>query len=107
MNYFLGTFGINRLDLVGGLAGLACTESVQGSDSVGVPLALDQTRHLELQLRHHVPAGLPLIGSSLTAVQVVASDAGAAIILRRLPCQEDTAGRLVSPPQVLWRVGDG
>lgn len=102
----LGTFGINSLDLVGGLAGPAGSESVQGSDSVGVPLALNQTRHLALQLGHKVPAGLPLIHSSLAAVHIVSSDATATVVLRWLPCQEDATGRLVSPPQVLWRVGD-
>lgn len=103
----MGTFGINSLDLVGGLARPASSETVQGSDSVRVPLALGQTRHLALQLRDQVPTGLPLIGSSLAALHVVAADAGAAIVLRRLPGQEDAAGRLVSPPQVLRRVGDG
>lgn len=44
----LCTFGINGLDLICGFAGPACSESVQGSDSVGVPLALSQTRHLAL-----------------------------------------------------------
>lgn len=100
------TFGINSLDLVGGLAGPTGSESVQGSDSVGVPLALSQTRHLALQLRNQVSAGLPFISSSLTSVHVVASDATSTIVLWGLPGQEDATGRLVSPPQVLWRVGD-
>ena len=100
----LSTFGINCLDFISGLARSAGSESVQGSDSVGVPLALDQTCHLALQLGHQVPAGFPLIHSSLAAVHVVASDAAAAIILWWLPGQKDVAGGLVSPPQVLWRV---
>lgn len=102
----LGTFWINGLDLVCGLARPAGSESVQGPDSVGVPLALDQTSHLALQLGHHVPAGLPLIHSSLAAIHVVSSDAAAAVVLWRLPGQEDAAGRLVPPLQVLRRVGD-
>lgn len=90
--FFLPTFWINGLDLIGGLAGHAGTESVEGSDSVGVPLAFCQTRHLELQIRHQVTAGLPLVGSSLAAVYVVTTDAGAAVVLWWLPGQEDAAG---------------
>ena len=86
------TFGINSLDLVGGLAGPTGSESVQGSDSVGVPLALEQTRHLDLQLGNHVSAGFPFISSSLAAVHVVASDAATTVILRGLPGQEDATG---------------
>lgn len=85
----LGTFGINGLDLICGLAGPAGSESVQGSDSIGVPLALGQTCHLTLQLRHQVSAGFPLIGSSLAALHVVATDAAAAVVLWWLPGQED------------------
>lgn len=104
--FFLPTFRINGLDLIGGLAGHAGAESVEGSDSVGVPLAFRQTRHLELQIRHQVTAGLPLVGSSLAAVYVVTTDTGATVVLWWLPGQEDAAGRLVSPPQVLWRIGN-
>lgn len=86
------TYRINSLDLVCGLAGPAGSESVQSSDSVGVPLALDQTGHLALQLWYRVSAGLPLICASLAALHVVASDAGATVIFWRLPGEEDATG---------------
>lgn len=100
------TYGVHSLNLISSLAGLAGTKSVQGSDSVCVPLALDQTSHLALQLRYHVSTGLPLICSSLAPLHIVASDASATVILGWLPSQEDTASRFVSPLQVLWRVWD-
>lgn len=86
------TFGINSLDFISGLAGLAGTKSVQGTDSVGVPLTLGETCHLELGLRDQVPAGLPLVGSPLAAVNVVASDTRTSVVLWRLPSQEDATG---------------
>lgn len=89
---FQGTYWINSLDLVCGLAWLAGSQAVQCSDSIGIPLALSQTRHLAFQVRHHISAGLPLICSSLAAVHVVAFDAASTIVLRRLPGQEDAAG---------------
>lgn len=95
------------MDLVSGLAWQSGSKSVQGADSVGVPLALNQAGDLTFQLRGHVSAGLPLIGSSLATVHIVATDAAAAIVLGRLPGQEDAAGGLVSPLQVLRRVRDG
>lgn len=100
------TYRVHSLNLISSLAGLAGSKSVQGSDSVCVPLALDQTSHLALQLRYHVTAGLPLICSSLAPLYIVASDASAAVILGWLPGQEDAASRFVSPLQVLWRVWD-
>lgn len=86
------TFGINSLDFISGFTGLAGTKSVQGSDSVGVPLTLGETCHLELSLRDQVPAGLPLVSSPLAAVNVVASDTRTSVVLWRLPSQEDATG---------------
>lgn len=80
------------MNLIGGLAGHTGTQAVQGPDPVGVPLALDQTRHLELEFRYQVAAGLPLVASPLAAVHVVATDPGAAIVLRWLPSEEDATG---------------
>ena len=41
------TFSIHSLDLVGGPAGLPRTQLVEGHDTVGIPLSLNQTLHLE------------------------------------------------------------
>lgn len=98
------TFGVHSLDLICGFAGPAGPKPVKGPDSVGVPLALDQISYLKLGLEDQVPAGLPLNCSSLAAVHIVTADAAATVVLWRLPGQEDSTGRLVSPPQVLWRV---
>lgn len=98
------TFRINSLDLICGLAGQTSSKSVQGSDSIRVPLTLSQTSDLTLQLRCHFSTRLPFICSSLTAIHIVASDGTATIILWRFPGKEDPTGRLVSPPQVLWRI---
>lgn len=95
------------MNLIGGLAGHAGPQSVQGPDPVGIPLALDQTRHLELKFRYQVTAGLPLVSSSLAAVHIVAADPRATVVLGWLPGEEDAAGRLVPPAKVLWGVGDG
>lgn len=100
------TFWIHSLDLIGGLAGYAGPQAVEGPDPVGVPLALRQTRHLELQIRHQVAAGLPLVASPLAAIHVVAADPGATIIPGRLPGEENAARRLVPTAQVLRGVRD-
>lgn len=86
------TFWIHSLDLIGGLAWHASPQAVEGPDPVGVPLALHQTSHLELQIGHQVAAGLPLVASSLAAVHVVAADPGAAVVPGRLPGEEYAAG---------------
>lgn len=41
------TSGVNSLDLIGGPAWSASTQPVESSDSIGVPLTLDQAGHLE------------------------------------------------------------
>lgn len=95
------------MNLIGGLAGHAGPQSVQGPDPIGIPLALDQTRHLELEFGYEVAAGFPLVASSLAAVHVVATDPRTAVVLGRLPGEKDAAGRLVPPAKVLWGVRDG
>lgn len=63
------------------------------------------SRHVLLQLRDGVSKGLPLVGAPLASLHHVALDVGAAVVLRRLPGQEDTVGALISPLQVLGRIG--
>jgi len=56
---------------------------------------------VSLGLRHGLPAGLPLVGSSLAFLHHIAFDVGASIVLGWLPGQEDA---LISPLQVLWGI---
>lgn len=41
------TSGVYSLDLIGGPAWTAGSQFVKSSDSVGIPLTLDEARHLE------------------------------------------------------------
>lgn len=41
------TSGVHSLDLIGGPAWTAGSQFVKSSDSVGIPLTLDEARHLE------------------------------------------------------------
>lgn len=41
------TSGVHSLDLIGGPAWTAGSQFVKSSDSIGIPLTLDEARHLE------------------------------------------------------------